>query len=281
MNQQGEPKGDSRFVSDRFPRSSSYNPDWLIANAMGSNTLWLTEWLTEVVELKPGMRVLDLGCGRAVSSMFMASEFDVQVWATDLWITASENIHRIADAGMSNRVFPLHADARSLPFASGFFDAIVIVDSFSYYGTDDLYLNYLANFVKLGGQIGIAGAGLIDEFDSPPEHLAEMWSQDFWCLHSAHWWKHHWGRTKIVDVEIADTMQDGWRYWVDWHETAHPDNKDEINGVKADAGRNLGYVRVVGRKNDGVELQDYCWPDNLRSFPEAYTKHAFLRDGIL
>ncbi len=270
---------DTRFVSERFPRASAYNPDWLIANAMGSNTLWLTEWLTEVVELEPGMRVLDLGCGRALSSMFMAREFDVQVWATDLWITASENTQRISDAGMSNQVFPLHADARSLPFASGFFDAITVVDSFSYYGTDDLYLNYLANFVKPGGQIGIAGAGLIDEFDVPPEHLAEMWSQDFWCLHSADWWKRHWGRTKIVDVEIAETMEDGWRYWVDWHETAHPDNKDEINGVKADEGRNLGYVRVVGRRNTEAQLQDYCWPDNLRSMPESYTKHSILREN--
>ncbi len=268
---------DTRLISNTFPRSSAYNPEWAIANGMGSNALWMTEWLTSVIDLKPGMLVLDLGCGRAVSSIFMAREFDVQVWATDLWICASENIQRINDAGLSDRVFPLHCDAKALPFAGDFFDAITIVDSFSYYGTDDLYLNYLANFVKPGGQIGIAGAGLIAEFDSPPEHLAEMWTQDFWGIHSADWWKHHWGRTKIVDVEVAETMQDGWHHWVDWHETAHPENQDEIAGVKADAGRNLGYIRVVGRKNDDVELQDYCWPDNLRSFPAAYTKFPLLR----
>ena len=42
-----------------------------------------------------------------------------------------------------------------------FFDAVVCIDSFCYYGTDDLYLNYLAGFVKPVGQIGIAGAGLV------------------------------------------------------------------------------------------------------------------------
>jgi hypothetical protein len=41
--------------------------------------------------------------------------------------------------------FPVHADARSLPFSDEFFDVIVSLDSFYYYGTDDLYLNYLAD----------------------------------------------------------------------------------------------------------------------------------------
>ena len=220
----------------------------MIANAMGSNSMWLTEWLSTVMELKPGMRVLDLGCGRVVSSIFLAREFDVQVWATDLWISASENVQRIRDADCLDRVFPIHADARSLPFAADFFDAIIVIDSFSYYGTDDLYLNYLANFVKPGGQIGIAGAGLIQELETIPAHLREMWTEDFWCLHSADWWRRHWGRTQIVDVEIADTMKDGWKSWIAWHETAHPDNNLELNTLKADQGENLGYIRMVGRR---------------------------------
>ena len=97
----------------------------------GANSLWLTEWLTGALDLRPGMRVLDLGCGRAASSIFLRREFGVQVWATDLWFSASENIQRIRDAGVEDGVFPIHADARSLPFAADFFDAIVCIDSFS------------------------------------------------------------------------------------------------------------------------------------------------------
>ena len=85
------------------------------------------------------MRVLDLGCGRAASSIFLRREFGVEVWATDLWIDPSENLERIQDAGVGDGVFPIHADARALPFAQGFFDAIISLDSFVYYGTDDLY----------------------------------------------------------------------------------------------------------------------------------------------
>jgi cyclopropane fatty-acyl-phospholipid synthase-like methyltransferase len=94
----------------------------------GANSLWLTEWLTEALQLRRGMRVLDLGCGRAASSIFLHREFGVQVWATDLWISASENLQRIRDAGVEDGVFPIHADARSLPFAAEFFDAIVLID---------------------------------------------------------------------------------------------------------------------------------------------------------
>ena len=111
---------DNRLVSSRFPRSSKYHPEWVLANASGgANALWLTEWLTTTLDLQPGMRVLDLGCGRASSSIFLRREFGVQVWATDLWFSAAENIQRIGDAGVEDGVFPLHCDARSLPFAPG------------------------------------------------------------------------------------------------------------------------------------------------------------------
>src|SRR5438477_8300285 len=187
---------DERLVSDQFPRASQYDPEWVLESAGGgANSLWLTEWLAELLELRPGMRVLDLGCGRASSSVFLRREFGVQVWAIDLWFSVSENLQRIRDAGVEDGVFPIHADTRSLPFATEFFDAIVSIDSFFYYGTDDLYMNYLARFVKPGGPVGIAGAGLMQEIEGPavPAHLAEWWALDQpYCLHSAAWWRRHW-----------------------------------------------------------------------------------------
>ena len=141
-----------QLLSDEFPRASQYHPEWVLTHASGgANSLWLAEWLAPALDLRSGMRVLDLGCGRACSSIFMRREFDVQVWATDLWFSASENLQRIRDAGVDDGVFPIHADARSLPFAAEFFDAIMCIDSYPYFGSDDLYLNYLAQFVKPGG----------------------------------------------------------------------------------------------------------------------------------
>lgn len=271
---------DNRLVCERFPLSSQYNPEWLIASAGGgAHSLWLTEWLASAMDLKPGMRILDLGCGRAASSIFLHREFGAQVWATDLWISASENIQRIRDAGVEEGVFPLHADARGLPFAPDFFDAIVCVDAYVYFGTDDLYLNYLAHFVKPGGPIGIAGAGLVQEIEGPvPDHLSRIWGQDFSSFHSAQWWRRHWERTGIMDIEVADTLADGWKLWLEWHRVVAPDNAEEIEVLEADAGRYLGYTRLVGRRREGVQLEEYCWPDTMRSFPEGYEQKPLLRE---
>jgi cyclopropane fatty-acyl-phospholipid synthase-like methyltransferase len=265
---------DYRLVSPRFPRSSRYHPEWVIASASsGANSLWIAEWLATALDLKPGMRVLDLGCGRASTSIFLNREFGVQVWATDLWFSASENIQRIRDAGVEDGVFPIHADARALPFAAEFFDAIISIDSFVYYGTDDLYLNYLAQFVKPECQLGIAGVGLVQEIDGAlPEHLRTWWTPDLWCLHSAAWWRRHWERTDIMNIELADTMPDGWRVWLDWQKTAFPDNETEIKAVEADRGTHLGYVRVVGRRRSEAKLED-----RIVSIPVQYTKKPLLR----
>jgi SAM-dependent methyltransferase len=151
-----------------FPRSAKHEPEWVIENLMGPNVLWLTESLTQVMKLEPGMRVLDMGCGRAISSIFLAKEFDVEVWATDLWIAASDNMECIQNAGVEDRVFPVHAEAYSLPFARDFFDAIVSMDAYHYYGTDDLYIGgHFAHLVKPRGQIGIVVPGLTQELPSP------------------------------------------------------------------------------------------------------------------
>lgn len=273
-----ESKSLDQLVRSRFPRSAKYHPDWIESVGMGGNSLWTVEWLSEALHLKPGMRVLDLGCGRAATSIFLAREFGVEVWAADLWIDADENRQRIADAGVGDRVFPLHCDARGLPFASEFFDAITIVDAFSYFGTDDLYLNYLARFVPAGGTIAMAGAGLAREIDGElPDHLRGFWTQDFWCLHSALWWERHWGRTGVVEVEVADSMPEGWQVWLDWQQTAHPDNTQEIETVQQDRGEYLAYVRMIAKRRIDVRLESYCWPDALRSFPAEYQAEPLLR----
>jgi cyclopropane fatty-acyl-phospholipid synthase-like methyltransferase len=264
---------DDRLVRSRFPRASAYHPDWVVAGVGGAaNPLWLTEWLCESLDLKPGMRVLDLGCGRGLSSVFLRREFGVQVWAVDLWFDPAERLRRIRDAGVEDGAFPLRADARSLPFAPDFFDAVVSIDSFFYYGTDDHYLNYLARFVKPGGPIGIAGAAMIQDVDAVPDQLRAWWTPDCWCLHSAAWWRRHWEKTGFVTVDKADTLPDGWIYWRDWLKLIAPENTTEIAAVEGDAGQYFGYVRCVGRRRPDAALQD-----PVTTVPVEYVKMSLLR----
>jgi SAM-dependent methyltransferase len=270
---------DERLISDRFPRSNAYHPDWVLENASGgANSLWLAEWLASVLDLKPEMNVLDLGCGRASSSIFLAREYGATVWATDLWFNPSENLQRIRDAGVEQSVFPIHSDARSLPFAAEFFDAIVSIDAIAYFGTDDHYLGCLARFVKPGGIIAIAAAGFVEEIeDDVPAHLAEWLGVEptLRSMHSSGWWRRHWERTGIVDIELADAMPDGWKLWLEWHRNVAPDNRLEIETLEADGGRHLTYNRVVARRRPDARLDE-----PIVSIPMNYCRKPLLRsDG--
>ena len=245
-----------RHLPALFPRSAKYDPEWVLENMMGPNALWLTESLAECMDLQPNMRVLDMGCGKAISSIFLAKEFGLQVWATDLWIDASDNFGRICAAGVEDKVFPIHAEAHSLPFADEFFDAMVCVDAYQYFGTDDLYLQtHMARLVKGGGQLAIVVPGLVEELapDAVPEHLRPYWQPEFYSLHSPVWWKRHWERSGLVAVELSDLLPDGWRHWMMsdslWSESVGKPS-DEADMLSFDRGRNLGFTRMVARRNE-------------------------------
>lgn len=194
------------------------------------------------------MRILDLGCGRAKSSIFFAREFGVEVWAADLWIDPTENWQRACDFGLQDRIHPLRVDARRLPFPESFFDAIVSIDSIQYYGTDDLFLPYVIQYLKPGGLLGFASAGAVQEVSHPvPQHLARFWGPDTWCIRGAGWWREHWERTGLVHVRYADAMTDGWKLWRAWAEATEC-SPWYLETLTRDAGKYLGYVRLVAEK---------------------------------
>jgi hypothetical protein len=53
--------------------------------------------------------------------------------------------------------------------------------------------------------------------------------------------------------------------WSTWHHRAAPYNKTEIQAVDEDAGRHLGYIRLVAQRMPGIKLEEYAWPDALKS----------------
>jgi cyclopropane fatty-acyl-phospholipid synthase-like methyltransferase len=262
------------LFDDRFPRASRYHPEWVRARASGgANALWLTEWLLEHVKLERGMRVLDLGCGRAMSSIFLHREFGVDVWATDLWFDAAQNLQCIRDAGIADGVYPIHAEAHALPFASGFFDAIISIDSFQYYGTDDTYAHYITRLLRPGGTLAIAGVGLVREFTGEvPAALRGWWEPNMACLHSHDWWRRHWQRSGVLEVTHADSMPDAWQPWLAWQRAMAPDNIAEIAALERDRGESLTYMRAVAHRRADAVLDE-----PLTAIPTSYTRHPLLR----
>ena len=250
------------WTEERFPRAARWGWEFARDNNMGPNVAWLAEALSEVVELRPGMRVLDLGCGKAASSIFFAKEFGSEVWATDLWIRPGDNLKRIEAAGLADLVVPVYAEAHSLPYAPGFFDAIVSLDAFHYFGTDDLYARTIAGFLKPGGALGIIVPGLVNEIESVPEQLVPYWHPEFWSFHSPGWWRRNWERSAMLDVYHAELLPEGARCWLGWAEAlmAAPEaptdgprppagaGQRDLDMLRADAGRTLGFSVVAARR---------------------------------
>ncbi len=205
----GEVVGSEVMVRPQFPGASGYDAGWAMENGSGPNPLWMMEWLTEGMGLKAGMRVLDLSCGKGLGSIFLAKEFGVTVVAAEWWVSATENAGRVEKMGVGGKVLPLRAKSHALPLAEGFFDAIVCVNAFHYFGTGDLYLGYLQKFLKKGGILGIAGPGVREELGEAgvPGHLKEYWQWSYWGLHSAGWWKRQLGRGRDGEA---------WRRRIKW-----------------------------------------------------------------
>jgi cyclopropane fatty-acyl-phospholipid synthase-like methyltransferase len=256
------------FRRPEFPKSASYDPEWMMDNQMGPNAVWLAEWLTGGIDLREGSRVLDLGCGKALTSIFLAREFGVQVWAADLWIGPDHNWRRAVEAGVGSRVFPLRAEAHNLPFAEGFFDAVVSVDAYQYFGTDELYLGYLARFLRPGGAIGVVVPALMREIEDVPAHLLApqangkvFWESECWSFKTAAWWERLWKRSGKVQGVRADTLPDGWRHWRDFEHALEAAGKgifpSDAEALDSDAGATIGFARMLAERGEGEVMNLY------------------------
>ena len=104
-----------------------------------------------------------------------------------------------------------------------------------------------------------AERGCMTRFDlvmHMPAHLSDAWDWDFHSFHSPEWWRNHWAKLGKVEVEHADLLPEGWRHWLRWEQLgsviADEKWREQCAGwarnLEADAGRTLGFARVVARK---------------------------------
>lgn len=235
------------LVDKRYPLAAKYDPDWIFEHKMGCQCLWLCEGLSRAMALTPGMRVLDMGCGNALTSIFLAKEFGVRVYANDLWVSATENWARIRAAGVSDLVTPIHAEAHALPYADGFFDASICINSYQFYGTSDTYLeDHFARLVRPGGVMAFALPGLHEEFtEDVPTSLKTFssWLNLNW-FHSAEWWRRNFVRSgEFARIAIDDFDGDGVGLMTRWARIMEK-TPDEI----ADAERHFVWLRLLAER---------------------------------
>ena len=170
---------------------------------MGPNPLKLCEELLDGADLPCGSRVCDLGSGSDITSVMLAREYGLDVYAVDLWSDPDENRAFFDRMGVpASQIHPVKADAaEGLPFLPGFFDAVVSIDSYNYCGRDPDYLGKkLLPYVADEGKLYLSIPGMAhDCHDELPECLLASWTpEQLEYMHDIDWWRDMISRTDGV-----------------------------------------------------------------------------------
>lgn len=235
-----------------YTRSKKYDTPELQKKIMGPNPIKLCEELLINNNIPDKAVICDLGSGQGLTSVFLAKEYGFTVYATDLWSDPEKNRSFFDTMGLQqDRIIPIKADASELPFERNFFDAVVSIDSYNYFGRDPEYLdNKLLPFIKSGGYLYIAIPGMKrDCHNNLPRELLLSWTpEQLDYIHDVKYWLNIVSESKDSDVICVKEMESNEEVWADWlrqeNEYAVADRKSMEEG----GGKYLNFISIVLKK---------------------------------
>ena len=115
--------------------------------------LQLIEHLAALANIKPGSRILDIGCGLGGSSLFLAKKFHASVTGITISSVQVEMANRAATEQHLDANFLL-MDAEAMIFDQQF-DVLWSVESISHYQDRQKFFDSAAKFLKPGGTFAI------------------------------------------------------------------------------------------------------------------------------
>jgi SAM-dependent methyltransferase len=207
-----------------YPELVDYSRDDAYDKKMGPGGLYLAARMTREMGLKKDDKVLDVGCGRGTTSIFLAKQFGVCVTALDLWVSAEKLQKRFEKADCSDSVKVINLDVtKELPFAEGEFDAIFCMDSIHYYGGNAGFMRHLLPHIRPGGVFCIGSPCFNREFTEeelrtlPKEYDdgTNLWPEEFSKYHSPKWWASLLEDSGLVEQIRSDELNDGTILWED------------------------------------------------------------------
>lgn len=244
-------------ADDRCEKYKNYfTKDYL----MGPNSLrLLDELLSDNTDDFKNKRVLDLGCGQAITSVFLAKETEADsVYALDLWISATENLKRIQENGLEQRIIPIYGDALNLPFAEEYFDVIVSVDSYHYFGCEEgVFAEKILPYVKKGGSVMIVVPGLKENLTDKDISLLREWAEgdDADSFHTVSWWKEHLKKGLKEGIQIS--VSEGKCFdkaWEDWFLSGNPYGERDKEYFDKGLDKLLNFVMIrIERRSEKID----------------------------
>jgi len=236
----------------KYIKSEKYDKNFIKNNIMGPNPIKLLEELLLLHPLSETDTVLDLGCGRGVTSIYVAKEYNARIFAADLWISPTDNKKRFDEIGLtSQQIIPISVEAHDLPFAEEFFDTVICVDSYHYYGMDKEYLGkHLLPLIKHGGYLLIVVPGLKkDIHNNIPAEMLQSWSpEDIQTLHDIAYWQQIIAATENIEIVSFEEMESFDECWNDWLESDNEYAVNDRKAMNAGAGKYMNFIAMILRR---------------------------------
>ena len=213
-------------ASDRaqYPELQEYSREECYQDFFGGGGLYLATHMARILHLKADDLVLDLGCGKGSTSLFLAKHYGVKVIALDPWTSAEFLRQKFSAQGYGEQITPVQMDViQPLPFPIDYFDSIFCMNSFSFYGGHHSFLAHLLKHLKPGGQLCIGSEVLTAEFTEaqiadppqscafrlpPPNEHVNVFEDDFKKQHTPNWWRDLFQSSGSLQVEYCGELED-------------------------------------------------------------------------
>jgi cyclopropane fatty-acyl-phospholipid synthase-like methyltransferase len=206
-----------RVDLEKYPQLRSLTRDQIYDGKMGPGGLILASEMSSKVPFQKGMRVMDLGCGKGGTSIFLAQTYGVTVYAIDLWISANELFKNIQTANCENKILPFNLDTtKDLPFPDGYFDVIFCMDALHYFGANPGFLAQISKYLKQSGYLVVGNPCFDREFETAvPKVYEAFWADEFSKYHSPKWWETLVKESRIFSDVLVEEARDGVIMWED------------------------------------------------------------------
>jgi len=238
----------NKFVADKNNLALLNETMW------GPNGIRQAEELASYFTITGDMKILDLGCGMGLSSLYLVQEYGAKVFATDLFADPTENHKRFQSLGVADKIIPMTLDAtQPLPFAKDYFDVIFSVGAYNMFGDSEEMLPNFIPCLKKGGYIAVAFPGLKYDFgDNVPQEMQPFWDVPDVAryIRGIEWWRELW--SKAVGIEIINISEQACHdiAWKEYLASLDPNNQEQkwdLDMMEAENGKYFNTIQLIAK----------------------------------
>lgn len=223
----------------------------------GPNAIRQAEELASYFEITKEMKILDLGAGVGLSSLYLVQKHEVNVFVTDLYADPTDNYERFKQINIEDKTLPMTLDARQpMPFAHGYFDVIFSVGAYNMFGDNEAFIPNILPYVKKGGYIAASFPGLKADFgDNIPEEMKPYWEVAEVAKHvrGLDWWRNIFEKAQGIEIITLSEQNCHDIAWEEYLSTLNPEDGEELGGKwtldmkKAEAGKYYNTIQLVAK----------------------------------